>query len=160
MQTTETAVSDYERERGKPLPGKAHSFVQLRLGGAFLKYEEDYTAFSELTLELNGEEVTPDLAVYPKMNIDLTRDEVRLTDPPLLAVEIASPTQGSQVLLDKIEFLLDAGVKSCWLVQPALRTITTFDHDMRSKTYSEGVVTDPATGIEIAIEDVFRDAES
>jgi len=83
MQTTETAVSDYERERGKPLPSKAHSF-----------------------------------------------------------------------------FLLDAGVKSCWLVQPALRTITTFDHDMRSKTYSEGVVTDPATGIEMAIKDVFRDAES
>ncbi|PSQ89531.1 MAG: hypothetical protein BRD45_02900 [Bacteroidetes bacterium QS_8_64_10] len=158
MQTTE--ISDYERERGKPLPSRHHSLTESLLSASLWQNQSDYLIHSEMTLELDGQEITPDLCVYPRERVDYARDEVRVTEPPLTAVEIASPTQGSQALLDKIQFFLDAGVKSCWLVQPALRTITTFDHDMRSKTYSEGVVTDPATGIEMAIEDVFRDAES
>ena len=156
MPATETAVSDYERERGKPMPSKQHSRIQYRLVAAFLPYEPEYVGFSELTLELDGWQVTPDLCVYAQGDVDLTHEEVRVSTPPRLAVEIASPTQGTQELVDKARRLIEHGVASCWLVQPALRTITIFGKDGGSKTHSEGVAKDPATGIEVTLEGVFR----
>lgn len=155
MQTTET-VSDYERERGKPMPGKLHGFTQSVLIALLMQHRDRYTLFSELTLELDDWQVTPDLSLYPKMTIDFTRDEIRMTEPPLLAVEIASPTQGMQELVDKIRRLLEAGVRSCWLVQPMLQTITVFSGTMEPRTYSQGPIQDAALDIEISADDVFR----
>jgi Uma2 family endonuclease len=110
---------------------------------------------SELTLELDDRELTPDLAIYGELDVDFTQDELRMTEPPLLAVEIASPTQSAQDLVDKIRFLIEHGVQSGWLVQPPLRTITVFTEDMTSSTYDQGTVTDPVTEIEVDIDDVF-----
>ena len=93
--------------------------------------------------------------MYPKTDVDLVHDEVRVTDPPLLAVEIARPTQNVQDLVQKIEFLLDAGVQSCWLVQPTLRTVTVFPGHVDGTTVSEDSLTDPVLEIDIDVEDVF-----
>jgi hypothetical protein len=60
-----------------------------------------------------------------------------------------------QDLVDKIRYLIEHGVRSCWLVQPPLRTITVFNEEMASSTYDRGTVTDPATEIEVAIDDAF-----
>jgi Uma2 family endonuclease len=160
MPATEAAVSDYERERGKPMPSRHHSLTESLLSASLWQgASPDYLIHSEMTLELDGKEVTPDLCVYPRTRVDYARDEVRVTEPPLVAVEIASPTQGTQGLLDKIQFMLDAGVQSCWLVQPALRTITVFGGDMQPETHDTGTVTDPATGLNVALDDVFLDDE-
>lgn len=148
-------ISDYERERGKPMPSKAHGYTQTNLIVALSRFRDRYTIFSELTLELDGRELTPDLSVYPKTDVDLVHDEVRVTDPPLLAVEIASPTQNVQDLVQKIEFLLEAGVESCWLVQPPLRTVTVFPDRMDGTTVSDGTVTDPVLDLEIDVGEVF-----
>ena len=51
--------------------------------------------------------------------------------------------------------MMEHGVESCWIVQPPPRTITVFTSDMESTTYSSGTVTDPATEIEVDLEDVF-----
>jgi Uma2 family endonuclease len=147
--------SDYERERGKPMPSKAHGYVQTNIIAALLPHRDQFTIFSELTLEFGGCETTPDLSVYPKTKVDLIHDEVRVTDPPLLAVEIASPTQNVQDLVQKIEFLLDAGVQSCWLVQPPLRTVTVFPGHMDGTTLSDGTLTDPVLEIDVDVQDVF-----
>ncbi len=154
MDTQET-ISDYERERGKPRPSKLHSVAQTNLTIALSSFSPKYSVLSELTLELNGRELTPDLSVYGDLDVDYTQDEIRMTDPPLLTVEIGSPTQGIQELIDKIRFLLNHGVQSCWLVQPQLRTITVYSGDMESTTYSDGTVADPNLDIEVTIEDVF-----
>ncbi|PSQ88955.1 MAG: hypothetical protein BRD45_04805 [Bacteroidetes bacterium QS_8_64_10] len=47
---TAEAVSDYEKERGKPTPNKLHSATQKNLIVALARYEPKYTIFSELTL--------------------------------------------------------------------------------------------------------------
>lgn len=154
METQET-ISDYERERGKPMPSKAHGYIQWNLSVALAAFRDQYTGFSELTLELDGRELTPDLSVYPKTDVDLVHDELRVTDPPLLAVEIASPTQNIQDLIDKIDFLLDAGVQSCWLVQPPLQTVTVFSGNMDGTTASSGSVTDPVLDIEVSLKAIF-----
>ncbi len=155
MQTQEKVVSAYERERGKPMPSKLHSLTEKWLTIALAQYEPAYTVFTELTLELDGNEITPDISVYPQMEIDYTHDEVRMAEPPLMTVEIMSPTQGIQDLVNKIQHMVDAGVQSCWLVQPTLKTVTVFDAEMQPKTYSEGIVTDTATDIQVTIEDIF-----
>ena len=152
---TQDSISDYERERGKPMPSKAHGYIQLNLGVALAAFRDQYTSFSELTLELDGRELTPDLSVYPKTDVDLVHDEVRVTDPPLLTVEIASPTQNVQDLVKKIEFLLETGVQSCWLVQPPLRTVTLFPGTMDGTTVSSGSFTDPVLDIEVSIDAIF-----
>jgi Uma2 family endonuclease len=154
METQQT-ISDYERERGKPTPSKLHSVAQTNLLIQLANYRPRLQALSELTLRLEGRDLTPDVSVYRDLEIDFTRDETQVTEPPLLAIEISSPTQGIQDLVDKARFLMEHGVESCWIVQPPLRTITVFTPDMESTTYSSGTVTDPATDIEVDLDDVF-----
>ena len=161
MPATEAAVSDYERERGKPIPSRVHGLTQTNISNALAPYHlSEYIVYCELTLELDGNETTPDLSIFPFTPADYLHDEVRVTEPPLVAVEIASPTQSTQALVDKIQGLIEAGVRSCWLVQSTLRTLTVFGEDMQPNTFSEGTVTDPATGIEIALKDVFQSAKA
>lgn len=154
MQTQE-ALSDYEKERGKPMPSKLHSLIQKRLLLALARYEPPYAVFPELTIELEGQPFTPDLSVYRREDVDFEREEIRMTEPPLLTFEIISPTQGVQTLIDKIEFMLGHGVRSAWLVQPMLETVTVFTEGMQKRTISEGTVSDPVTEVEVTLSDIF-----
>jgi Uncharacterized protein conserved in cyanobacteria len=154
METTQ-AKSEYERERGKPMPSKLHSVAQTNLTGQLLAYRPALQVLSELTLHLSDRDLTPDLCVYRDLQVEVTQDETRMTEPPLLAIEIASPTQGIQALVDKARFMMKHGVESCWIVQPPIRTITVFTPDMESTTYSSGTVADPATEIEVDLDAVF-----
>ena len=97
----------------------------------------------------------PVLSVYRDLEVDFTRDETRMMEPPLLDIDISSPTQGIQDLVDKARFLMEHGVESCWIVQPPLGTITVFTPDMESTTYSSGTVTDPATEVEVNVDAIF-----
>jgi Uma2 family endonuclease len=155
--TTKRADSytGYENDRGKPAPSLNHSRLQIRLSVAFFQYKPSYTVLSELALELEGGRFTRDLCVYQKMEVDFQEDLVRMTESPLLAVEIVSPSQSTQDVVDKIRDMLDAGVASCWLVQPATETISIFTADAKPRTVSEGTVSDPATEIEVEIDEIF-----
>ncbi|MGI9175702.1 MAG: Uma2 family endonuclease [Rhodothermales bacterium] len=154
MQTT-TPTSDYELERGKPLPSLNHSITQALLVGAFLRYRAQYTVASELSLELEGQRFTPDVCLYPKLQTDPMQDQIRMTEPPILTVEIESPTQSTQDLVDKIRLMLGLGVRSAWLVQPTLQTVTVFHPGTKPKTFTQGQIQDDATDVEVSVEEVF-----
>ncbi|MBI2927784.1 MAG: Uma2 family endonuclease [Verrucomicrobia bacterium] len=144
----------YEQERGKPMPSENHAIVQMNLGIEFAKNKQ-YRVLSELSLELQGRPFTPDLSVYPRKPADFRHDNIRVTEPPLVAVEIFSPTQGYQEVLDKVDAYLSSGVKTCWVVNPALRTITIFSCAGTEKTYTEGQAVDPALGLTADLGVVF-----
>ncbi len=152
---TDKPISDYQRERGKPMPSKLHSLVQTNLTGILLQYRPRLQVLSELTLELDDKEMTPDLSVYEDLEVNFLQDETRVREPPLLAVEIVSPPQSVQDLVDKVRVLTEQGVRSCWLVQPPLRTLTVFTENMESTTHDRGTVTDPVTEIEVDVDEVF-----
>ena len=76
------------------MPGKLHSVAQTNLLIQFASYRPRIQAPSELTLRLDGRELTPDVSVYADLEVDFTRDETQVSEPPLLAIEISSPTQG------------------------------------------------------------------
>lgn len=151
-------ISQYELERGKPMPSKLHSRVQsnliLELG---LLYRDQYDFLSELSLDLNTWESVPDIAIYPKMEFDYTEDEIQVKTPPLCAIEILSPSQSLQELVSKARKYFDYGVKSCWLVIPALKNIYVFSDPQSYQMFkTDQTLSDPALGISLELAKVFR----
>jgi hypothetical protein len=60
----EERISEYELERGKPMPNEIHSFAQSNLHAAFvLRYKKQFTVFSELTIEVGEARATPDIVI-------------------------------------------------------------------------------------------------
>ena len=144
----------YEQERGKPMPSENHGIVQMNLGIELAK-NKDYRVISELSLELDGRPFTPDLCVYPRQPVDFRFDTIRRTDPPIVAVEIPSPTQGYQEVMEKVKAYFQSGVKTCWVVSPPHRAITIHAADGSFKTFAEGQAKDPCTGLVADLDAVF-----
>ena len=153
---TETLVKplSYEEERGKPMPSFNHASIQTNLAVEFAQQRE-FRVCSELTLEFEGQPYTPDLSVYHREALDLRHDQIRRTDPPLLAVEIFSPRQGYQDVMEKLDIYFRNGVKSCWIVSPPLHTISILRPDGSTDTVNSGLAKDPATGLTADLERVF-----
>jgi Uma2 family endonuclease len=151
-------VSDYELERGKPMPNEVHSFAQLNLSAALkLHYQKQFKIFPELTIEVGNTTATPDIAIYPYFELDWTkRVPAAKAEPPLVAIEIISPSQTLVEMLDKAEMYFAHGVKSCWIVQPELQIISVFHPGEKPQTFTAGMVEDSAVGIQIPIEEVFE----
>jgi Uma2 family endonuclease len=63
-----------------------------------------------------------------------------MTEMPLLVVELLLPTQGTQEILDKFEIYLAAGIKSCWLIEPAIGSVTVYENLDTFKSFVEGNV--------------------
>lgn len=149
--------SAYEQERGKPMPSKVHAYIQLNIGFELKsRYKDRFTFLSELNLDLNGWCSVPDLVIYPKMTIDVRQDEIRMTTPPLCTIEIISPMQSLQELIDKAKAYFEHGVQSCWLVLPGLRSIYVFSSfdDFKIFTHTDTLL-DDTLKVSIPLADVF-----
>jgi len=122
-------------------PSVNHSYIQMMLGSALVALKQ-YTVYSELSIEIDGKEYVPDICLYSKREFDPLNDIIRMKEMPLLAIEILSPTQLIQELVDKIKIYLNTGVQSCWLVIPVARSIMVFHGIEKSKTFIDCVVDD------------------
>ncbi len=151
-------LSEYEIERGKPIPSLAHSIVQSNLVRHLgNRYENQYRFLSELALELEGCQSVPDIAIYAMFEMDFRHDEIRKTEPPLGAIEILSATQGILSLSDKANQYFENGVKSCWMVIPQFKTVYVFSSADHYDTFvGEEVLKDRVLGIELPLREVFR----
>jgi Uma2 family endonuclease len=148
----------YELERHKPIPSKLHSRVQSRLIIELGKnYGNKYDAYSELSLSLTNWDSVPDIALYPKTEVDFKQDEIQMTEPPLCAIEILSPTQSLQDLIDKAGRYFQVGVKSCWLVIPSLKNVYVFAYRENYQMYkfSEQLL-DEKLNIQLTLTEVFK----
>jgi Uma2 family endonuclease len=135
-------------------PSVNHSYIQANLIGELRKLRQ-YSVFSELSIEINSKEYVPDVCIYPKRKISLVHDIVRMTEIPLLAVEILSPSQVIQELTDKIEIYLNAGIQSCWLVVPATHTIAVYHNLENFDGYSSDKVIDEKLSISLPLSEIF-----
>jgi Uma2 family endonuclease len=155
METVQT-LSAYELERGKPMPSKNHALAQTRLILAMADYVEQYTILSEVTLEFDDQALTPDIAVFSKLEPDWVHDEIRVSEVPLLTIEILSPRPSMHDLIEKVDIYLDNGVQACWVVQPTLKSIAVFTRNEEPVVFAGGEVLDPATQITVHLDSVFR----
>jgi len=77
-------------------------------------------------------------------------------DTPLTTIEILSPKQDLDTLLEKAELFLAAGVKSCWIVIPAVGTIAVFTGPTTYRSFANGgAVIDEVLGVEIPLAEIF-----
>jgi Uma2 family endonuclease len=151
-------VSEYELERGKPMPTQQHSSAQASLIVALVsRYKKSFRFLSELTIELGDKTAVPDISVYAYYTIAWGEEEpAAKVEPPLLAIEIVSPSQTLSEIREKTRKYFAHGVKSCWIVQPELQTISVLHPNEKPHTFDFGMVEDSVVGIAIPVEEVFE----
>ncbi|WP_151088395.1 Uma2 family endonuclease [Hymenobacter baengnokdamensis] len=160
METLETVQPDYELERGKPIPSKLHGRLQAKLIGLlYVSCGQTHTIYSELSLTLAPLYLkqVPDIALYEGVVPYTTSDEITVSELPGIAIEILSPTQGLEELTDRIERYLAAGVKSCWLVLPGIRTVSVSTKPGEYQTFDRHQkLIDSVAGIELDLNALFQ----
>ncbi|MDX2304705.1 MAG: Uma2 family endonuclease [Microscillaceae bacterium] len=158
METITTAqLSEYEKERGKPMPSKNHGLIQSNLTGLlFASYRKTYSFPTELTLHLGEKDYVPDICIYPKMTFNGRQDEIRMTEVPITAIEIISPTQGQEEIMKKFETYFAHGVQSCWFVQTLTDSISIFLPDNQVLVFHQEILSDPTSRIAVDLREVFE----
>jgi Uma2 family endonuclease len=133
-----------------------HATVAYQTTKALSRYDVEYSICPELELELVTGRAKPDISVYHRRPANRHRDIIRMTDPPVLAIEILSPKQALSDITDKtFDVLLPAGVQTVWLLIPSLRAITVYTANQPEYTVTAGLVRDAATGIEVSIDEIY-----
>jgi len=160
MEALEIVLSDYEIERGKPMPSKNHGRLQAKLIGLlYVSCGQTHTIYSELSLTLSPlfAKLVPDVALYQGVTAYSTSDEITMVEPPATAIEILSPSQSLTELSIKAEQYLQADVKSCWIVVPEFCIVVVSTKPGSYQTFERHeTLTDPATGIELNLEQLFK----
>lgn len=153
--------SSYENERGKPMPSLNHGIIQANIIGLFfLHYFKEYRAISELTTKLSKDKQVSDIAIYAKNNAKIRfnarHDQISTTEVPLAIVEILSPKQIFNDLVEKSTDYFANGIQSYWLVVPALRTIHVFSEPDEFDTFSKrDILEDKQLNVQFKLEDIF-----
>ena len=141
-----------------------HSLVQGNLA-YLLRQAGNYSAFIELSLDASSldkqefpniaNELIPDIALYPRRST-IPRDILRVTEMPLLAIEVISPRQGTLGLIEKFQAYFSLGVTSCWLVDPTLNIVTVYASPTEYHTFASEIVIDEQLSIEIPRAEIFE----
>jgi len=160
----------FEHEEIIKMPSRNHSFTQTRIAGLFFN-EERFTPFVDVSLDASQidlkqfglkikDEFIPDICLYPgEVGLSEPLDELKMSEMPLLAIEILSPKQGIEEVLAKFPAYFAMGIKSCWLVIPTLKTVTVYSQPTCSKffdTQHDTEVIDEIMDIRLPIQKIFK----
>ncbi len=81
--------------------------------------------------------------------------------PPILAVEVLSPSDTQEDILLKVRDYLESDVKLVWIVEPWFRTVTVYRNDAGPELFhgDEQLRGDPhLPGLNIRVADIFQDS--
>src|SRR5437899_10758967 len=156
MKTVPVLTSD-EIQEDRPMPSRNHARAAQNVGVLLNRFKDRYVVYHQLSLNLDGWQTIPDLSLYRRGELpsDWLTDDDEVIQPPELVIEILSPKQNLQPLVDKIREYGRHGVKSCWLIEPATRVISVFLASCGSRAFAEGMLLVESVEIEIPIADVF-----
>ena len=137
------------------LPSFNHSYTKAKMIGALLKLES-FSVFSELTLRIDGKNYTPDISLYPKLDVNLSLpDSVEITEMPALAIEILSQAHTIQEILARFGTYFSGVIKSCWLVVPIAGTVIVYESSEKAQRFTAGEIVDQQLGIQVPLQDIF-----
>ena len=165
------------------MSSKNHGLIQARLA-AVINVLDDYNVATELSLDVSDanrqqiltkygltatRELKADVAIYRADEFDFADpddedesnniDPLRVPEMPICAMEIVSPSQSSYEILQKCRAYLAMGVKSCWLIEPSLKTIIVYSGKMSNKNIylvaNDAEVEDAVLKIKIPIDKLF-----
>jgi Uma2 family endonuclease len=171
---TGLSTTDYPKEE-QPVSSQNHGFVQARLTTLFttdsrfstaVELSLDTQPFSDKLSQLGfktDRELKPDISVYHAEDFGFIdsfedgEDLLRVPTMPPLAIEILSPTQSESDLVQKFRAYFAMGIRSCWLVLPALKIVTVYKPDGQIKAYDmqDGEVVDDTLELRLKMPDIF-----
>lgn len=150
-------LSEYEIERGKPMPSLNHGLIQANALIALIsRYKSLFRFASETSFDLNGWLSTPDISILPPGPINLRFDKIKVAEPPLGTIEILSPTQNLNDLVDKADQYFDRGVKSCWIIIPSMGGVAVYSAPGKYTFFNENdIAKDQVLGLEVPVSELF-----
>ncbi|NEO52807.1 MAG: Uma2 family endonuclease [Okeania sp. SIO3B5] len=116
----------------KPMAQGEHSAIQVCLSSAISQAGEPQKlamALPELRCTFNGCSIVPDVSVFPWQRIPRKpngRIENRFEIAPDWIIEILSPDQSSNQLINKIIFCLNNGTQLGWLIDSEDESVVIF----------------------------------
>jgi Uma2 family endonuclease len=103
-----------------------HGLLQMQLGFWFISHQKEWNirVMSELRTQVGSNRVRlPDVAVV--QNDAAVREPLRTT-PPLIAIEILSPDDRVNRVVQRLDDFVAMGVAHIWLLDPIDRTAFTY----------------------------------
>ncbi len=116
----------------KPMPQGKHSRIQTGLSAAINQISESQKlalALTELRCTFGNRSLVPDIAVFEWKNIPLDDAQEIMNSfniPPDWVIEILSPQQSPNSVINKIIFCLNHGTKLGWFIDPEDRSVMIF----------------------------------
>lgn len=136
---------DYEYINGiftrKIMPNAKHSGIAGRLVielGIFLKTNKIGRVYPEAHFQIGEDKRIPDVAFVKAEKIPPTGEPEKFWDfAPDLAIEVVSPTDFYQDVLEKIDDYFTAKVQQVWLINPEKETLTIYFSSLDLKILSK-----------------------
>lgn len=150
-------IDVFEEYQSEDIMSLNHSRIINRVGVALSRYDNEYDVFPELELELSTGKCKPDVAVYTNLPVDWFNDVMYFNQAPIIAIEVLSPKQAVTELTDKaLKQYFPAGVQVVWIIIPTLRIVQTLLPDGSMQTWTNGILPDPITGMEVDLGYLFK----
>lgn len=93
---------------------------------------------------------------YPRVPLELIHEPAKRSEAPLLTIDIQSPYQSMDEMVEKTERYFAFGVKSCWIVVPSIQAVLVYNQPGHYKfLHNDDLLTDPVIGIELPMLAVF-----
>lgn len=102
--------------RPKPLPTDHHSDICEQLRFLLRPQAGRARTRPELSLRVGNDVLIPDVCILRDKKKELYRDI--LAEPPLLCIEVVSPSQRPAEMLAKCQRYHEFGVPFCWVIDP------------------------------------------
>jgi Uma2 family endonuclease len=148
------------------VPTEEHGIIAANIVGelkAYLKTHPIGRVAVEVRHQVPGDDQNdrlPDVSFTSYSDRPVVR-EGAVQDMPDLAVEIKSPGQTNQLMLDKAEFYLEHGSRMVWLIYPDKRLVEVRTHDKRDLLLGEDVIEggNVLPSFTMKVSDVFADLD-
>lgn len=145
--------------------GASHGVVALRLGSALRQFVDDndlgfaFAAETGYKVERNPDLVrAPDASFVRKERLPNGPQPGFFEGAPDVAVEVISPDDTKRAVAEKANMWLANGCKSCWIADPARKTVVVQFPDGRRTAFGESdtLVDDTLPGFSLPLNKVFH----
>ena len=107
-------------------PNVRHQAIMSNLTQKIANYldKKPCRVFTEVELEISKNVIVPDVSVLCSIeNLNIQR----FTQPPVLVIEILSPSNTANEINNKINKYKNHGIKECWVIDPDLKSVEVKD---------------------------------
>jgi len=140
------------------MPSLNHGTIQANSLVALInRFRARFRFTSETSLDLAGWSSTPDILIFRPITLNLKADKIKVSEPPLGVIEILSPTQNLNDLVDKADQYFAHGVKSCWIIIPSMGGVAIYSAPGKYEFFNEDdTAKDTVLEIEVPVAEIFQ----